>query len=170
MRRFVVMGVAGCGKSTVGATVADRIGATYLDGDDLHPPSNIAKMSAGTPLTDNDRAPWLDKVGAALRVSKGVTLIGCSALKRAYRDRIRAAADAPVAFLHLAGSRDVIADRMTEREGHFMPLSLLDSQFAALEPLQPDEIGIVVAIDRPLDALVDSLTAEIAARFPHAAG
>ena len=156
------MGVAGCGKSTVGAALADRLGARYLDGDDLHPPANIAKMSTGHPLTDADRAPWLDRVGQTLRNQPGLCLIGCSALKRAYRDRIRAAAGEPVGFLHLTGSRAVIESRMAARTGHFMPVALLDSQFATLEPLQPDETGIAVDIDQPLADVV----AELRARLP----
>ncbi len=162
MRCFVVMGVAGCGKSTVGRALAERLGATYLDGDDLHPPGSIAKMSAGTPLTDDDRAPWLDRVGETLRDHPGQVLIGCSALKRSYRDRIRAAAAEPVAFLHLAGTRSVIAKRMAERKGHFMPLALLDTQFEALEPLHREEIGVSVSIDKPLDRVV----AEVERRLP----
>ena len=151
------MGVAGCGKSTVGAAVAKATGATYLDGDDLHPPENIAKMSAGQPLNDTDRAPWLAKVGQTLRDHVGVTLIGCSALKRSYRDIIRDAAGDPVCFLHLSGSRTVIESRMSQRTGHFMPVALLDSQFATLEPLQPDEQGVVVDIDQPLEDIVAKL-------------
>ncbi len=142
----VVMGVAGCGKSTVGRRVGEIVGARYRDGDDLHPPANIAKMSAGTPLTDEDRWPWLDLVGVALRDASMPVLVGCSALKRKYRDRIREAAGRPVVFLHLAGSREVIEGRMSARDGHFMPVSLLDSQFAALEPLEPDEDGFSVDI------------------------
>ncbi len=156
MLRAVVMGVAGCGKSTVGAGVADRLGAVYFDGDDLHPPGNIAKMSAGTPLNDEDRAPWLDLVGQALGDAKGPTLIGCSALKRIYRDRIRLAANAPVCFLHLNGTRAVIESRMSAREGHFMPVSLLDSQFATLEALQADENGGPIDIDQRLEDVIDA--------------
>jgi gluconokinase len=154
MRRAVVMGVSGCGKSLVGATLAARLGAAWRDGDDLHPAANIAKMGRGEPLTDADRAPWLTKVGEALRDADGPALIGCSALKRRYRDAIRAAAGAPVAFVHLTGSRDLIAARMAAREGHFMPLSLLDSQFAALEPLAADETGVAVDIDAEPEAVV----------------
>ena len=161
MRCFVVMGVAGCGKSTVGLAVAEAVGATYLDGDDLHPESNIAKMSSGRSLNDDDRAPWLDKVGAALRVRDGTVLIGCSALKRAYRDRIRAAAGEQVRFLHLAGARGVIEARMSVRSGHFMPVTLLDSQFAALEPLQADEDGIAVDIDQPIARVVAQIASAI---------
>ena len=152
---YVVMGVSGCGKSTVGAAFARAIGAQFVDGDDLHPPENVAKMASGQPLTDADRWPWLDRVGAALT---GDVVIGCSALKRAYRDRIRAVAG-PVRFLHLAGSREVIAARMAARPGHFMPLGLLDSQFAALEPLAPDEDGVTVDIDQPFEAIVTELLA-----------
>ncbi|MCG6903483.1 MAG: gluconokinase [Rhodobacter sp.] len=162
MRCFVIMGVAGCGKSTVGAALAQQAGATYLDGDDLHPPGNIAKMSAGLPLDDEDRAPWLDLVGQALRDRAGTCLIGCSALKRTYRDRIRRAAQEPVGFLHLAGPREVIEARMSQRTGHFMPVALLDSQFATLEPLQPDETGLAVDIDQSFESVVAALAAEVA--------
>lgn len=161
IRCAVVMGVAGCGKSTVGAAVALAVGASYLDGDDLHPPANIAKMSAGQPLTDEDRRPWLCEVGKRLRAHSGRTLIGCSALRRSYRDLIRAAADEPVAFLHLSGSRKLIEARMHTRTGHFMPVSLLDSQFATLEPLEADETGFVIDIDRPFAALVADLAAQL---------
>lgn len=154
MHRAVVMGVAGCGKSRVGAALAARLGAAWRDGDDLHPAANIEKMARGEPLTDADRAPWLVLVGAALRAADGPIVIGCSALRRRYRDAIRNAAEQPVAFVHLTGSRDLIAARMAAREGHFMPLSLLDSQFAALEPLAPDETGVAVDIDAAPGAVV----------------
>lgn len=150
---YVVMGVSGCGKTTVGIAFAQAIGARFVDGDDLHPPENVAKMSAGVPLTDADRWPWLDRVAGVLT---GDVVAGCSALKRAYRDRIRAGVGS-VRFLHLAGSRGVIAARMAARPGHFMPLGLLDSQFAALEPLGPDEEGVTVDIDQPLGAIVAAL-------------
>ena len=161
MMRYVIMGVAGCGKTSVGIAVADRLGARYRDGDDLHPPANIEKMSAGTPLDDADRAPWLDSVGLALRDANGTILIGCSALRRMYRDKIRLAACAPVTFIHLAGSRDVIEARMAQRAGHFMPVSLLKSQFATLEPLQPDEPGFSVDISMEFDAVVDAIIKQI---------
>lgn len=146
------MGVSGCGKTTVGQAFAAAIDARFVDGDDLHPPANVAKMSAGLPLTDADRWPWLTRVGAVLT---GNVVVGCSALKRVYRDRIRAGAG-PVRFLHLAGSCGVIAARMAART-HFMPLGLLDSQFAALEPLGLDEDGVTVDIDQPLAAIVAGL-------------
>ncbi len=158
------MGVAGCGKSRVGALFAEAVGGRYVDGDDLHPPRNVARMSAGTPLTDADRAPWLVSVGETLAAAEGIVVIGCSALKRAYRDLIRTHAGGPVTFLHLAGSRAVIAGRMGAREGHFMPLSLLDSQFAALEPPGPDEDAVTVDVDRPPEAIVAALLAGIGAR------
>ncbi|URK86082.1 gluconokinase (plasmid) [Rhizobium sp. RCAM05350] len=156
--KLVIMGVSGCGKSTVGATLAKALDGTYVDGDDLHPAENIAKMSAGTPLHDTDRSPWLDRVGEALTFRQETTIIGCSALKRAYRDRIRARAGAPVLFIHLSGTREEIARRMENRPGHFMPASLLDSQFAALEEPQPDEYAVTVAIDQPFVEILQKLT------------
>ncbi|MFN3497542.1 MAG: gluconokinase [Pannonibacter indicus] len=154
--RIILMGVAGCGKSSVGEAISARIGIAYRDGDDLHPAANVEKMRAGIPLTDEDRWPWLDQVGREL-ADKAPLIIGCSALKRVYRDRIRALAGGPVTFVHLAGSRDLIAGRMAQRTGHYMPLSLLDSQFAALELPQPDEGALTADISQPLDALVDGI-------------
>ncbi len=156
MRRAVIMGVAGSGKSAVGQALMARLGLRYIDGDDLHPPANIAKMSAGEPLSDADRSPWLADVGRTLAASPESTAIGCSALKRAYRDIIRSTAAGPVFFLHLAAAKAVIAERMAARAGHFMPLSLLDSQFEALEPLHPTELGAVVDINQPLTAVVEA--------------
>ncbi len=164
MEKFVVMGVSGCGKSVIGAGVAAAMGATYIDGDDLHPPANIAKMESGIPLGDDDRAPWLDRVGAVLGAATGQTFIGCSALKRVYRDRIRAGAGGPVMFVHLAGDKALIAGRMGLREGHFMPTSLLDSQFTALEPPGPDEASITVDIAPPPDTIVAAIVTKLARR------
>lgn len=158
-RRLVIMGVSGCGKSSVGARLAARLGLNYRDGDDLHPPENVAKMRAGMPLTDGDRWPWLDRVGQVL-LAEAPVIVGCSALKRAYRDRIRTAAGGPVTFVHLAGSQEVIAARMALRQGHYMPLSLLDSQFAALEPPTAEE-AITVSIDQPLEALVADILRQL---------
>ena len=157
--RVVIMGVAGCGKSTVGAALARETGIPYRDGDDLHPPENIRKMSKGTPLTDKDRAPWLAKVGLALK--PGNLMIGCSALKRGYRDIIRDQADGPVLFLHLAAPIELIRERMKARTGHFMPPALLDSQFATLEPLQPDEAGSVIDIDQSFEGVVTACAQEL---------
>jgi gluconokinase len=153
--RIVIMGVSGCGKSTVGAALGAALGIPYRDGDDLHPVANVEKMQAGVPLTDADRWPWLDRVADVLRDDAPV-IVGCSALRRVYRDRIRASAGGPVRFVHLVGSRDVIAGRMAARTGHYMPPALLDSQFATLEPPGPDE-AVVVEIDQPLGQMIDAL-------------
>lgn len=136
------MGVSASGKSTVGAALAERLGVPFLDGDDLHPAENVAKMASGRPLDDDDRMPWLDAVGGVLAdaAATGGLVVACSALKRAYRDRLRAKAPAAV-FVHLAGDPETLARRAAERTGHFMPASLLVSQLAALEPLDADEAG-----------------------------
>lgn len=161
MVKYVIMGVAGCGKSTIGAALSAATGLNYRDGDDLHPVENVRKMSAGIPLNDDDRAPWLALVGQELARAEDGYIVGCSALKRKYRDQIRAAADEQIAFLHLSGTRAVITERMAERTGHFMPTSLIDSQFAALEPLEADEQGTVVNINQQVEAIVDTLRAYI---------
>lgn len=160
-RRLVLMGVAGCGKSSVGAALAARLGALYLDGDDLHSPANIEKMSRGIPLRDEDRWPWLTQVGRALAAPQGPRIIGCSALKQAYRAHIAREAGGPVTFIYLAGAPDTIRARMNARQGHFMPSELLASQFAALEPPGPDENAISVDIDQPLGAIVDVIVAQL---------
>jgi gluconokinase len=152
-KRIVIMGVSGCGKSSVGAALSERLGIPYRDGDNLHSPDSIRKMQAGEPLTDADRWPWLDRIAQEL-ASLAPVIVGCSALRRIYRDRIRAGAGGRVCFVHLAGSRSLIAARLAERSGHFMPASLLDSQFTTLEPPGPDENAITVDIDQPLDSLV----------------
>jgi len=153
--RIVIMGVSGCGKSTVGVALAEAIGISYRDGDDLHPAANVEKMRAGVPLTDADRLPWLDRVAEVLR-GEAPVIVGCSALRRVYRDRIRAGAGGTVRFVHLVGSRDLIAARMAARTGHYMPTSLLDSQFATLEPPGPEE-AIAVEIDQPLPEMIAAL-------------
>ena len=150
--RIIIMGVSGCGKSSVGAGLSQRLGIPYRDGDDLHPAANVEKMRAGHPLTDDDRWPWLDRVAAVLAADAPV-IVGCSALRRAYRDRLRAGAGGPVHFVHLAGSRELLAKRMSARTGHYMPLSLLDTQLAALEPPSPDEAQ-TIDIDQTLDAII----------------
>jgi gluconokinase len=152
--RIVIMGVSGCGKSAVGAGLAAWLGIPYRDGDDLHPAANVEKMRTGHPLTDDDRWPWLDRVAAVL-AAEATVIVGCSALRRVYRDRLRAGAGGPVRFIHLAGSRDLIAARMSARTGHYMPPSLLDSQFAALEPPGPDE-ALTIDIDQPLPAVISA--------------
>ncbi|MDB2407159.1 gluconokinase [Jannaschia sp.] len=152
MSRFVVMGVSGCGKSTIAELFAERRGLRFLDGDSLHPQANIDKMSRGEALDDDDRWPWLDKVGA--RLSEEIDVIACSALKRVYRDRIAEAAPG-VTFLFLDGSKEVLSERMGQRKGHFMPNDLLDSQLATLERPAEDERAIRVDIDRTPDEIVD---------------
>ncbi|QES58362.1 gluconate kinase [Streptomyces venezuelae] len=160
-RVIVVMGVAGTGKTTVGQLLAEALGIPYAEGDAFHPAANIAKMSAGNPLDDEDRRPWLDAIGEWLRNSAALRggVIAASCLKRAYRDRLRTAAPG-IVFVHLAGDRPLIEKRMAERKGHFMPTTLLDSQFAALEPLQDDELGVVVEVSgSPQDITERALTA-----------
>ncbi|CAL9595640.1 gluconokinase [Streptomyces sp. enrichment culture] len=142
----VVMGVAGTGKTTIGPLLAARYGVPYAEGDDFHPRANIDKMTAGTPLTDDDRWPWLDAIGAWAHGRAGEGgVVSCSALKRSYRDRLRAAAPG-VVFVHLTGDRALVEDRMSHRQGHFMPTALLDSQFATLQPLERDESGVAVDV------------------------
>src|SRR6478735_351836 len=150
---LVVMGVSGSGKSTVGAALAQRLRVPFEDADDLHPSANIAKMSRGEALTDEDRFPWLALVGEWLAVHEDGGVMGCSALKRRYRDQIRHHAP-NVRFIYLEGSRDVIAARQAARPGHFMPASLLTSQFQTLEPLEPDEDGVVIEVDQSVDQIV----------------
>ncbi|MEU7901702.1 gluconokinase [Actinoplanes sp. NPDC049118] len=140
---IVVMGVAGCGKSTIGELLARRLGLEYAEADVFHPPANVAKMAGGRPLDDEDRLPWLAAIGDHLRYRAGTgVVVSCSALKRSYRDRLRAAA--PRAwFVHLVLDEATAARRVSSRPGHFMPASLVASQFAALEPLD-GEAGVVV--------------------------
>ena len=157
----VVMGVSGSGKSTVGAALAQRLGVPFADADDFHPAANIAKMAAGVPLDDEDRGPWLDAIGEWLAAHPDGAVMSCSALKRSYRDRLRHHARG-VEFLHLAGSREVIARRQASRPGHFMPASLLTSQFATLEPLEPDEGGTVVDVGRGVDDIVEQYVEQLA--------
>lgn len=151
---LVVMGVSGSGKSTVGAALAHELGVPFGDADDFHPAANVAKMAAGVPLDDEDRAPWLETIGRWLASHEGGGVVSCSALKRAYRDRLRDHAPY-VEFVHLHGSYDVIARRQASRPGHFMPASLLQSQFDTLEPLEADEAGLVLDVDQTVDQLVE---------------
>jgi gluconokinase len=140
----VVMGVSGAGKSTVGNALAALLGVDFVDADALHPEANVTKMAAGTPLTDADRWPWLDLVGAALAdASQTGRVVACSALKRTYRDAIRAAAPT-TRFVHLSVPRAALTDRVASRADHFMPASLIDSQLETLEPLESDEPGVRV--------------------------
>jgi gluconokinase len=159
--RWVVMGVSGCGKSSVGIALAAALGVRFVEGDQYHSAENVAKMAAGTPLTDDDRAQWLASLQAEIRASvdAGVGIVvSCSALKRRYRDVLRAGAP-NLRFAYLAGSKDLIAGRMATRTGHYMPLSLLDSQLAALEPLEDDEAGVRLDICETVPALVEQVLA-----------
>lgn len=158
-RRWVVMGVSGCGKSEIGRRLAARLGIDHFEGDTDHQPANIAKMAAGIPLDDADRQGWLRLLQARIAdaAARGAGLVlSCSALKRRYRDVLRAG-DPDLYFVHLDGARDLIAQRMQARPGHFMPVSLLDSQLRDLEPLQADEQGIRLDIALAPQALVEQV-------------
>ncbi|WP_040768323.1 gluconokinase [Tsukamurella sp. 1534] len=159
------MGVSGSGKSTVGAELARHLGRDFADGDDFHSNANRAKMAAGTPLTDEDRWPWLAAIGAHLRdemIAGRPAVVACSALKRVYRDRIRAAG-ASVYFVFLTGGEDVLMRRMQGREGHFMKADMLASQLAILEPLDPDEFGVTVNVSGDVPGIVTEALADFAA-------
>jgi carbohydrate kinase (thermoresistant glucokinase family) len=161
----VVMGVAGAGKTTVGKRLADLLGAPFHEGDQFHPPENVAKMSGGTPLDDADRLPWLRAIAAAIDRARSEgrgMVVACSALKRAYRD-ILIGPRAEVRLAYLRGTRDLIQARLQARRDHFMPPALLPSQFAALEEPGPAENPIVVDVTAPPDALAT----EIARRIRH---
>ncbi|GLP80897.1 gluconokinase [Mycobacterium antarcticum] len=151
---IVVMGVSGSGKSTVGAALAQRLRVPFADADDFHPEANIEKMTAGHALDDVDRRPWLDAIGRWLADHPDGGVMSCSALKRAYRDQLRDHC-ADVAFLHLAGTPELIGRRQASRPGHFMPASLLASQFATLEPLTEDENGVDISVDQDIDSIID---------------
>jgi gluconokinase len=158
---LVLMGVSGSGKSKVAGLLAGRLGWEFEEGDDLHPPRNIAKMAAGHPLDDEDRWPWLTEVAAWIKTrtdSGRCGLITCSALKRSYRDILRGD---HVVFVHLAGDRDLVARRLTARHGHFMPPALLDSQFETLEPPGADERAITVQIAETATAEADEIIARL---------
>ncbi|ANK84417.1 MULTISPECIES: gluconokinase [unclassified Rhizobium] len=153
---IIVMGVSGCGKSSVGEKLAEALHLAFVEGDALHPAANVEKMSKGIPLTDEDRMPWLDLTGkrmqASLEKGEGI-IVSCSALKRTYRDRLRAAAGGNLFFVYLEGSKALLTKRMGERKGHFMPISLLESQLATLE-VPTGEPGIVtVDIDDTIDGI-----------------
>ncbi len=153
--RLIIMGVSGCGKSTVGQRLAQRLGVPFLEGDALHPPHNVALMAAGTPLTDADRADWLEAIAhrlAGLQTDEGL-VVSCSALKRIYRDRLRAASP-DLQFVHLHGDHSVLADRIRQRQGHYMPATLLASQLATLEIPSADEAALSLDIAEPADRLV----------------
>lgn len=153
---IVVSGVSGSGKSTVGALLAERLGRVFLDADDLHPASNVAKMASGVPLTDDDRGPWLDAVGRAAREPGGGMVVACSALRVVHRDRLRRWV--PRAYVvQLTADVALIGGRLARRVDHFMPAALLASQFAVLEPLEPSEAGLVLDVGSTPTALVEAV-------------
>ncbi|SMH40262.1 gluconokinase [Rathayibacter oskolensis] len=161
VRAVVVMGVSGSGKSTVATLLASRLGWDFLEGDDVHPVANVEKMAAGIPLTDDDRAPWLAAIASAVdeRIRSGASVVvTCSALRRRYRDVLRRD---DLVFVHLAGSRETVAGRLSSRVDHFMPKALLDSQFDTLEPLGADERHVTIDVGRPpeeeIAEIVDAL-------------
>jgi gluconokinase len=152
---LAVMGVTGSGKTTVGVALAERLHVPFGDADDFHSPANVAKMRAGTPLTDTDRLPWLGAIGAWLAAHRDTGAVATtSALRRNYRDILREQAP-DVFFVHLHGDRETARKRVSGRRGHFMPASLVDSQFDTLEPLGQDERGIVLDMTKPVAELVD---------------
>ncbi len=166
---LVVMGVSGCGKSTVALGLAEALGLRFAEADEYHPPENIATMAAGVPLVDADRLPWLAALAGWMRERSAAgesTVMACSALTRAYRDVLRRGVPG-VAFVHLAGEAEVVADRLAARTGHFMPGSLLSSQLATLEPLAEDEVGIELDLREPPEVLVRQAVDWVERGLPH---
>ena len=165
---LIVMGVSGSGKTTIGETLADRLGWTFEDGDRFHPASNVAKMSAGQPLTDEDRWPWLraiaHEIGRVCAAGEHA-VIACSALKRAYRDVLVGSRN-DVRIVFLKGTQQLIASRLAQRKGHFMPPGLLTSQFRTLEPPGADEHPVTVSIDGTVEIIVDDIVRGL--RLSHA--
>lgn len=162
----VVMGVSGSGKTAIGSALAEAIGGRFMDGDHFHPPENIRRMADGMPLRDEDRWAWLDAIAAEISRAKDdprPLVVACSALKRVYRDRLRASGR-PILFLHLAVDRDVAAERVAARRGHFMPASLIDSQFADLQPPSADEQAVTLDGTASLAAVVAQAVAAVTAR------
>ncbi len=156
MYNIILMGVSGCGKTTIGEQLADKLGIPFYDGDDFHPEKNVEKMQSGVPLDDQDRLPWLVKLAEQISLMnrEGGGIIACSALKQAYRNILIGAPGADVTFVYLKGDRELIADRLSEREDHYMPPDLLDSQFDDLE--EPED-AITVSIDQEPDEIVDEI-------------
>lgn len=164
-RHIVIAGVSGSGKSTVGQALSDLSGLPYQDADDLHPVANVDKMRSGQPLTDTDRWPWLDVCANALRTAPSGMILGCSALRRVYRDRMRETSGvADLVFVHLSGTSDLLHKRISERTGHYMPPSLLATQLQTLEPLDADENGLTIDIDQSVDDIIQAILAGLRAR------
>lgn len=165
---IIVMGVSGCGKSTLGALLAEALDCPFLEGDAYHSADAVEKMRRGTPLTDEDRWPWLERLGQAIAAMRdaagardGGPVAACSALRRCYRDRLRATIGGPVRFVLLENSREALLARVGNRPGHYMPTSLLDSQLATLERPTPDEEAMILTTDRPADTLRDQVLAAL---------
>ncbi|CDF35257.1 unnamed protein product [Chondrus crispus] len=156
-KRIVLMGVSGSGKSSIGRAFAPLVQACYFDGDSFHPQSNIDKMTEGAALKDEDRWPWLKKVGETLASGDRRVIVSCSALKRIYRDCIRDVAGSGVVFVYLSGNRELLASRMSSRSGHFMPEFLLDSQYADLQPPEKDETSITVDVILPIEIVIRNI-------------
>jgi gluconokinase len=158
-RAVVVMGVSGSGKTSIAEAIAGRLVLHFVEGDALHPVANVEKMSHGIPLTDDDRMPWLDRIGAEITAAfergEGI-VVSCSALKRVYRDRLRREAGGSLAFVYLEGSRELLTKRMGERKGHFMPTSLLESQLQTLQAPTGEPGVVTVDIDDSIDGIVDA--------------
>jgi gluconokinase len=162
----VVMGVSGSGKSLIGSAIATELGVPFIEGDRLHPPANVAKMSSGLPLTDDERWPWLDRVGAELAAATAAgkgAVAACSALKRIYRNRLRAAVGPGLRFIFLRGRRQTLAERLTARKHHFMPASLLDSQLATLEDPASEAGVCTIDVEAAPEAIVATAIAWLAA-------
>ncbi|NYF12191.1 gluconokinase [Pseudoclavibacter sp. JAI123] len=167
---MIVMGVQGTGKTTIGSALAERLGVTFIDSDDLHPVANKTKMAAGTPLEDEDRVPWLKVVGASIAANAAegrTTIVACSALKRWYRELLRSSVP-ELQFVHLAGQRDLVASRLATRQHEYMPTTLLDSQFEVLEPLAAWEAGVVVDVAETPAEIVEAVVDYLAGTEPDA--
>jgi len=157
VRLLVVMGSTGCGKTTIANALANRLGASCIEGDEHHTPENKLKMSEGTPLTDEDRWPWLLDLARVMQSAKGMQVVSCSALKKSYRRYIRDNANEPVLYIYLHGSRELLSTRLANRTDHFMNTALLDSQLATLEIPEEDEFGIQVSIDQSVEKIIDEI-------------
>ncbi len=151
---IIVMGVSGSGKSTVGEKLAEALNLPYLEGDSLHPKSNVDKMASGIPLQDEDRWPWLDKIGERMAVAEQGLIVSCSSLKKSYRDRLRAAVGGQLAFVFLDGSFEVLHEHMGHRTGHFMPVTMLESQLATLESPVGEPLVFRADVVDPIEKIV----------------